>query len=288
VKRYTAKPTEVSLVDRPCMTGAKFFNVQKADGSLVKVDFVEPEEEDDVTVQGTAEDIVELGKLMNTANLDVRGLIAKVWPAEVDFAKLDDAAAKTHLDGLIEKLEADFKDVLTKIGARNSKADQSKVDSIHKMSVELGAKCGGDDHDADDMASKVSAAKALLKAEDIAGKTDDEILKLAAALPKPADPDLQKMVDAALEKAMAPLKTELAAANEKITKLEAQPAPTRVALRAVAKSDDTGNAGPTEQELLAKLQAPIVDDLGDKHDAAGLIKGLHALGGAPLHVPNKR
>ena len=34
VKRYTALPSEISLVDRPCMTGATFFQVQKADGTL--------------------------------------------------------------------------------------------------------------------------------------------------------------------------------------------------------------------------------------------------------------
>ena len=37
--RYTAEPSEVSLVDRPCVPTARFFEIQKADGSLVKVDF---------------------------------------------------------------------------------------------------------------------------------------------------------------------------------------------------------------------------------------------------------
>jgi hypothetical protein len=34
VKRYTASPNEVSLVDRPCIPTATFFEVQKADGTL--------------------------------------------------------------------------------------------------------------------------------------------------------------------------------------------------------------------------------------------------------------
>jgi hypothetical protein len=42
VKRYTASPNEVSLVDRPCIPTATFFEVQKADGTLSKVEFKEP------------------------------------------------------------------------------------------------------------------------------------------------------------------------------------------------------------------------------------------------------
>lgn len=39
VQRYTAKPSELSLVDRPCIPSAKFFDVQKADGSTVQSEF---------------------------------------------------------------------------------------------------------------------------------------------------------------------------------------------------------------------------------------------------------
>jgi len=34
VQRYTAMPAEISLVDRPCVPSAKFFNVHKRDGSV--------------------------------------------------------------------------------------------------------------------------------------------------------------------------------------------------------------------------------------------------------------
>jgi hypothetical protein len=47
VKRYTASPNEVSLVDRPCIPTATFFEVQKADGTLSKVEFKEPVTEED-------------------------------------------------------------------------------------------------------------------------------------------------------------------------------------------------------------------------------------------------
>src|SRR6266853_1017060 len=53
IKRYTANPVEVSLVDSPCIPTAKFFDVIKADGSIQKVAFKPPEFE----VQGTDEEV---------------------------------------------------------------------------------------------------------------------------------------------------------------------------------------------------------------------------------------
>jgi hypothetical protein len=37
--RYTVAPSEISLVDRPCIPTATFFNIQKADGSTVRQSF---------------------------------------------------------------------------------------------------------------------------------------------------------------------------------------------------------------------------------------------------------
>jgi len=46
LQRYTAQPSEISLVDRPCMPNATFFEIQKADGTLEKVDFKDQTQED--------------------------------------------------------------------------------------------------------------------------------------------------------------------------------------------------------------------------------------------------
>ena len=81
VTRYTAKPSEVSLVDRPCIPTARFFEVQKADGTLAKVDFKAPEP-DDATVNGSAEEVAALGKLMNEQGLSISDVLAKLAPAE--------------------------------------------------------------------------------------------------------------------------------------------------------------------------------------------------------------
>lgn len=84
LKRYEAKPSEISLVDRPCIPTAKFFDIQKADGSMEKMAFkvseVAPEvvatetaTQKDVEYQviGTEQDIASLGKMLNENSLTV-------------------------------------------------------------------------------------------------------------------------------------------------------------------------------------------------------------------------
>lgn len=44
--RYTADPSEVSLVDRPCVPTATFFEIQKADGSVLQKNFIDPPKDD--------------------------------------------------------------------------------------------------------------------------------------------------------------------------------------------------------------------------------------------------
>jgi hypothetical protein len=39
VTRYTAVPSEISIVDRPCVAAAKFFDIHKRDGSTVRRQF---------------------------------------------------------------------------------------------------------------------------------------------------------------------------------------------------------------------------------------------------------
>lgn len=81
VARYTAKPNEGSLVDRPCIPTAKFFEVQKADGTLAKVDFKVPADEPDLEVKGTADEVAQLAKVMNEQGLSMADVLAKLAPA---------------------------------------------------------------------------------------------------------------------------------------------------------------------------------------------------------------
>jgi hypothetical protein len=286
VTRYTARPSEVSLVDRPCMPSARFFEVQKADGALAKVDFQHQPEPDPVDIVGTDDQVLEFGKLMNEHGLTM-GDVLKAMPAfiadkvkdnkdakkdgdkpaaaagekdpkDADAAKdaaadAEKAAAAADLSKAAEaaasesldKVESALTDALAKVGARNSGVDAARITKIHDMAVELGAACG------------------------------QPAEKLAKAAPAAVDTDtLQKLVT----DAVAPLQKQLDEAKAALQKIADQPAPARISLRAIAKADDT-DAGALQKNQAAQ---PITDDHGEKHEAAGLIKSLHATGGAPL------
>ena len=272
ITRYIAIPSEISLVDRPCIPTAKFFQVQKADGTTQEVAFAAAEEEvviektEDVEVTGTPDEIIAFGKLMNDKGLTMAEVISLVkgdmscpdgcdqaeWDAMTaeekaaygaepdadDTAKVEIAAAEEAL----AKLEAALADPLVKIGARNSATDKSRINAIHEAAVSLGADCE---------TAKVEPDADLQKAD------NETLTKLIAD-------------------AVAPLKKALDEAQSKITKLEEQPAPARVSLRAVSKADDTlEKTQPTEADL-------VKDGEGQIHPGASLIKQLHQTGGQPM------
>jgi hypothetical protein len=298
IKRYTAHPSEISLVDRPCIPTAKFFSVEKADGTLAKVEFQEPAETEDEAegvVEGTAEQVDQLTKLMADNKLNmakvievVAGSLEKKEPPVVEKAdaapegigqeKWDSMSAEdkakykaglkagTEPDGdeaeklakvageawqgALAKVEEALADALTKVGARNSAADKNRINAIHNASAELGADCPA--------TGKAEVRGELQKAEG----WKEELTKAVAT-------------------ATEPLQKALTEASEKIAKLEAQPAPSRIKLRAVGKGDDYVDINKQEEVK------PVVDGHGEPHEAAGLIKGLHQNGGAPLHALNK-
>lgn len=94
VKRYVASPNEISLVDRPCIPTATFFEVQKADGTLAKVDFAPAEDDAGVDVVGSPDDVLALGKLMNDHNLTAGQTVERLQKA----LDADAAAAKAEAD----------------------------------------------------------------------------------------------------------------------------------------------------------------------------------------------
>lgn len=86
VKRYTAKPSEISIVDSPCIPTAKFFEVVKADGAVEKVAFkpASPAE-----VRGTPEQLAEFEQMLTKADgygmrelLDILGVESMLDTAE--------------------------------------------------------------------------------------------------------------------------------------------------------------------------------------------------------------
>ena len=166
-------------------------------------------------------------------------------------------ALAEQLGGLCKGVAGDPVLALLKAGARNSAADLARIKAVHALTVELGAECAPAQQAAD-------GRSPIQQAADTAAKAD-------------APADLEKLFgarfDSELAKAVAPLR-------EQIKQLQAAPARVSMVLKAVSKGDDVEAGGAP----LAKV-APIVDALGETHEAASLIKSTHRTGGRPLGMP---
>lgn len=132
VTHYVAVPTEISLVDRPCIPDAKFFDIQKADGSTMQKAFqltekekqMEIENEDapkdeviakadtvDYQVEGTEDDVVALGKMLTENNLTLSDAIKALSKS---LEKAEDGAVQPELKkGMYEVRQ--LSDVLSSI-----------------------------------------------------------------------------------------------------------------------------------------------------------------------------
>lgn len=146
-------------------------------------------------------------------------------------------------DGAIALAEST--DGLEKAGARNSKADSSKIQTVHDHAVELGATCGAEKADMSDDLNKIETQVTL----------GGEIIKFAVT--KDVADIIGKMAD-------------------RIVTLEAMPTVGKAFLNAVAitKSQDMGGTETDEPAV-----APITKADGNVDAVATLIKGIHAQGG---------
>lgn len=141
----------------------------------------------------------------------------------------------------LQKATVVDKDTIEKVGARNSTKDSQRIQSIHDLAVELGAK----------------SPKANPN-----GTLEDK------AAP---EGDLNKMVAAEIQKAVAPL-------LEQINLLKAQPTAPRAVLRAVAKAQDLGTDNPGAGTQIE----PVRKNSGEVDEVATDIKSVHKSGGRPL------
>ena len=328
VTRYTAIPSEVSLVDRPCMSGAVIFDVVKADGTLVKVeasgadeaekkddeadesaddekaekaddgddgdedkkDDAEPAEkadgDGDLEVKGSAEDVMALGKAMNAAGLCVADLLTMLAkrdekpaePVSLQKALYSCASFVGAIDSLVSlRHSAEYEALM-----EGDPADRAIADRLGACI----AMCGSvlQDMLAHELAEAAGEGP-LEMAERLGELTkghDAPLADLAAAagfdLTKreeaPADPVLAKAEALAVERT-APLQKALDDAMKRIEKLEAQPAPTTIRLRAMEKAADV--ADPTA--AAGAEPEPVRDAFGKVDEVATLIKSVQARGG---------
>ena len=264
--RYTAKPTEVSLVDNPCMKSARF-SLVKADGTVEEkelgkaVEQPAPEGPTFIDLAKYAgEEVFDAGQALSALST-----ILYLFDKESTETHPEAAAQLGNLAAVISNLKAFIASeimeaepmggapemammakavmVLAKAGARNSKTDSEKIQGIHDHSVSLGAAC--------------AAAKAEKGEGDGMQKAELEL-------------ELTKRDEliGGLQTTVEDLTGELAKVKDKLAKLEAEPAKGGPAARevptAVAKAEDTGgNAGPTQEEMIKN------------NDTVGLLKLAH-------------
>ena len=115
--RYTAKPAEGSLVDNPCIPTAKFFDIIKADGGVVKTAFKPPELE----VTGTDEEVAEFAKVMKAGGLAMADAIAAV-KAVADAKSADKAAEDALLETIADMEKREFNADERKSAAKQGQA----------------------------------------------------------------------------------------------------------------------------------------------------------------------
>lgn len=256
--RYTAKPSEISLVDRPCMPGANFFEIKKADGSTDRVPFKakeEGEEDDDketveetpeekkkreeaeaaeaaksdtpteYTIEGTAEEVDAFAKFMADNKLSVGA-------AHITLVKALEQSTQTEE----QRVDAAF-EVLR---ALKKADDAAYADRLHKFAKEMGAAC----------AEKADAPTELAKIDTaaLAKMVADEVAKVT----KTHEETVTKM-------------------SEKIKKLEDEPRAPKAILRVVSKAEDTNELSKPVPQV-----APVLKMDGEVNEVATSIKAIHA------------
>jgi hypothetical protein len=280
--RYEAIPNEGSLVDRPCIPTATFFEIQKADGSLAKIDFKQISKGDDMKIKLTEElkkylgqEVWDAGQALSAlssiydllagelsegheeAPEQITALKAAIENLKVFIAAeiKEDSSETADAGGMVmaekagdmkkndpeptpqpepEPTPIETKVDLSKAGARHSKSDTEKIQTVHDHSVDLGAMCKS--------AEKIEAehADALKKIE--AEKTD-ALQKMESDLKK-----IQGERDEALKK-IEDLTAESTLLKAEIEKLKKEPEPAKGIKKVVTitKVDDTQDAAPLQK-----------------------------------------
>lgn len=158
-----------------------------------------------------------------------------------ETAELVAQGADSADDGGIVEL-ADASADIEKAGARNSKADQEKIQTMHDHSVSLGASCG---------AEKAAAPDDLKKFQDDLAKAEDTIAKQAVRI---TELEAMPTVGKALLHAVAVSKDQDSEATTTVAKAE-QAAKEAVVL----KEDGTIDQDKTSLNLIKMAQqAPVI------------------------------
>ncbi len=228
--RYTADPSEISLVDLPCLPQAHFEMI-KADGTRELRRFGKGldgvarlaciiQELNDLQVAAASEESVEQDasgvpdKLRDLVTRTSAILCAMATEETSELGQMQNPSAEARPMAMSAPPGAHMRQpamTLSKIGARNSEADQSRVQTMHDTAVELGADCTA-----------------------------------------------QKSMSGPLEKRFDALTTTLADVLERVKQIEAQPLPLPLGgnPRAIAKYEDAGYEAHRGESVEKLLQDP--------------------------------
>lgn len=257
VKRYAARPAEVSLVDNPCMYGATFQAV-KADGSTELRKFQEvPMDVAAITARITAlqgelgkhDGAVELRKGLYTVSSLADCLERLKWMVEsvsYEFEKDEEkqpivaqfkAATAQMAEAFLALAEAAVESLtavpvdaaipmalaamgdLTKSDTAEAKKALRRLQKMHDLAVECGASCGT----SDDPAAKAAGSTTTATAQPAGQEGDMEKAELEGLLAKQSA-DLTKVVGEHVTKAVgdavAPLQKQLGDVTTKVDGIE--------------------------------------------------------------------
>ncbi|HLN24653.1 MAG TPA: hypothetical protein VK558_11780 [Patescibacteria group bacterium] len=244
--RYTAEPSEISIVDMPCIPSASFTMV-KADGAEEQVAFRFRKADDADTARYSEGDLADLfgsldwlwqsGDWQDAWAVDGKPMDEglKDWleqGSSLVQALIDDGAdgsgdadpdpdADPDADPDLDADKGRRTRGLRKAGARNSAADLALIQTMHDTAVSLGAVCPNGI-----ITSKAAATGELAKVHGLLGEAKDALTKLIG---------------------------ERDSLTKRVTALEALPKAGGPALKAVAKGQDVTLA--PEQDEMAKIAA---------------------------------
>jgi hypothetical protein len=218
VKRYIASPSEISLVDNPCIPSAKFFDVLKADGTIEKVAFKPAPLE----VSGTNEEVAEFAKTLNDGGLSMADAIkiVKAHPGKVEKLTPADAVKALKPDEIVELL-------LPALIASSEAVAKADEPTLRKMAAEsltleqIAALAPAGKFDAAKARAAVLKAKMSTANMDRLQAAHDHL----AAMGANCDGDTDKAAPNGDLQKVATLEGSLQAALDRIEKLEKQPMP---------------------------------------------------------------
>jgi hypothetical protein len=244
--RYTAKPSEVSLVDNPCMYGATFTAV-KADGAEEMRKFEGGELGKSMWDIGTLASMLE-----NLAWM--RDCLASERDYEGDKSQVPEKLASWIEEGttILKQLVEEETSELTSGANKGEQMDPKELQALK------------------DRLAKAEADNAALLAEKA---TRDAQVAKAAADAKDAETE-------ALKKKVAELEESNKAINEGLQKLLATPEAPKAAANANGGTSVTKDADGEAAKAAAAREAELAK-MSPEERALALIKGAHASGGVP-------